>query len=85
MKITTLTTLAVLTGCSAATSTIAPIPGSITYGGQPSTRLTKSPIGSQVSHGFRDPSGVRWEETYLIQPDRTLRLVNRRRISIPDD
>ncbi|AVA25843.1 hypothetical protein [Rhizobium sp. NXC24] len=32
------------------TTSLQPIPGSITYGGQPRMKLTKSPIGSQVPH-----------------------------------
>ncbi|KGD99849.1 MULTISPECIES: membrane protein [Rhizobium/Agrobacterium group] len=57
---------------------IEPIPGSITYGGQPRTRLTKSPIGSVVSHQFRNEFGQRVEERYILQPDRSLKLVSRR-------
>jgi len=55
-----------------------PIPGSITYGGQPRTKLTKSPIGSIVPHQFHDRFGRRVYETYVIEPDRSLRLVSRR-------
>ncbi|HEV7433947.1 hypothetical protein [Rhizobium halophilum] len=55
-----------------------PIPGSITYGGQPRTRLTKAPIGSPISHEFRNEFGQRVVERYVIQPDRSLRLVSRR-------
>ncbi|AYG62708.1 hypothetical protein [Rhizobium jaguaris] len=54
-----------------------PIPGSITYGGQPTMKLTKSPIGSQLPHHFTDQWGDDVFETYIIQPDRSLRLVNR--------
>ncbi|UIK04156.1 hypothetical protein [Neorhizobium galegae] len=57
---------------------IRPIPGSITYRGQPRTKLTKSPIGSVVPHEFRNELGQRVEENYIIQPDRSLRLVSRR-------
>lgn len=57
---------------------IRPIPGSITYGGQPRTKLTKAPIGSVVPHEFRNELGQRVEENYIIQPDRSLKLVNRR-------
>jgi hypothetical protein len=55
-----------------------PIPGSITYGGQPRARLTKAPIGSPVSHEFRNEFGHRVVERYIIQPDRSLKLVSRR-------
>ncbi|MDL2402624.1 hypothetical protein [Rhizobium mayense] len=60
-----------------------PIPGSITYGGQPRMKLTKSPIGSQVPHHFTDQWGDDVFETYIIQPDRSLRLVDRRIIQQP--
>ncbi len=53
-----------------------PIPGSITFGGQPATRLEKSPIGSSLSHDFYSGS-TRYSETYILQPDRSLKLVNR--------
>jgi len=55
-----------------------PIPGSITYGGQPRTRLTKAPVGSSVNHQFTNNLGQRVEERYVIQPDRSLKLVSRR-------
>lgn len=55
-----------------------PIPGSITYGGQPRTKLTKAPIGSMVPHQFFDSYGHRVYETYVINPDRSLRLTSRR-------
>ncbi len=72
-----------LGGCTSATvpgGTIGlePIPGSITYGGQPRTRLTKAPVGSPVNHQFRNALGQRVEERYIIQPDRSLKLVSRR-------
>lgn len=73
---------AVLGGCTATISPdtpgLEPIPGSITYGGQPRTRLTRAPIGSPVSHQFRNEFGQRVEERYIIQPDRSLKLVWRR-------
>ena len=55
----------------------APIPGSITYGGQPRTKLTKAPIGSSFPHTFTDQTGREVEEIYIIQPDRTLLIVQR--------
>lgn len=71
-----------LSGCTSTLSPDAPglepIPGSITYGGQPRTRLTKAPVGSSVSHQFFDQFGYRVEERYVIQPDRSLKLVWRR-------
>ncbi|MBB5665099.1 hypothetical protein GGE68_003313 [Rhizobium leguminosarum] len=72
-----------LVGCSSADSpALDPIPGSITYGGQPRTKLTKSPVGSAVHHQFYDGTGQRVEETYILQPDRSLKLV--RRVVGPD-
>jgi hypothetical protein len=55
-----------------------PIPGSITYGGQPRTKLKKAPVGSPVVHRF-ESGGNEYEERYIIQPDRSLRLVSRSR------
>ena len=57
---------------------VAPIPGSITYRGQPRTKLTKSPIGSTFSHDFRIDGSTRAVETYRIAPDRSLELIDRR-------
>lgn len=74
-----------LGGCTAGVATygfspnLEPIPGSITYRGQPRTKLTKAPVGSIVPHEFRDEFGRRVSEIYVIQPDRSLRLVSRRR------
>ncbi|TAU74860.1 hypothetical protein ELI15_01340 [Rhizobium ruizarguesonis] len=69
---------AMLAGCSAAdTAALEPIPGSITYGGQPRTKLTKSPVGSAVYNQFYNGTGQRVEETYILQPDRSLKLVRR--------
>ncbi|MCJ8519098.1 hypothetical protein ABID21_002185 [Pseudorhizobium tarimense] len=70
--------LALLTAVVGASSAFAiePIPGSITYNGQPSTRLEKAPIGSTVSHEFY-ADGHRYDEIYVIDKDRSLRLVSR--------
>ena len=57
---------------------IAPIPGSITYGGQPRSKLRKAPVGSTFDHVFHDNLGRRVVETYRIQPDRSLLLIHRR-------
>ena len=68
--------LTLLTGCEATSMGyspyLEPIPGSITYGGQPRTKLTKSPVGSWFHHRFTDQYGRTVEETYFIQPDRSL-------------
>lgn len=67
-----------LAGCSSADSpALDPIPGSITYGGQPRTKLTKAPIGSTFEHTFTDRYGRPVVETYRIQPDRSLLLIHR--------
>lgn len=80
--------LLTVAGCSAtppysAGDRIEPIPGSITYGGQPRSRLTKAPVGSIVPHEFRNARGERVEETYVIEPDRSLRLVSRQICRLP--
>ncbi|WP_026613664.1 hypothetical protein [Ensifer aridi] len=83
---TILCTALLLSGCEATavgysaaySAYLEPIPGSITYGGQPRTRLTKAPVGSIVPHQFNDRFGRRVYETYVIEPDRSLRLVSRR-------
>ncbi|HTO30120.1 MAG TPA: hypothetical protein VL202_02905 [Pararhizobium sp.] len=60
------------------------IPGSITYKGQPTTKLTKAPVGSTFHHRLNDEYGRPAEETYIIEPDRTLRLVRREQIIDPN-
>jgi len=73
---------ALVSGCNTAGGDIsgpgiAPIPGSITYNGQPRTKLTKSPIGSSFPHMFIDSRGREVEETYIIRPDRSLMIARR--------
>jgi len=58
---------------------IHPIPGSITYGGH-NPRLQKSPPGSVVNHAFSS-GGFDYNKRYLVQPDRSLKLVSRSRAS----
>ena len=67
----------ILAGCTTS-SDIQPIPGSITYGGQPRSKLMKSPIGSSVPHEFDDQHGNFVQEVYIVQPDRSLKLVRQR-------
>ncbi|MBP2547108.1 hypothetical protein J2858_000001 [Neorhizobium galegae] len=85
MKISTLVVFGALalSACSTVTDGPGydPIPGSITYTGQPRTKLTKSPIGSTFAHEF-PANGGQYVETYQIQPDRSLKIV--RRIFQPD-
>ncbi|URK88600.1 hypothetical protein LP421_16220 [Rhizobium sp. RCAM05350] len=76
MKSLVFLSAAALMLASCTTPDVEPIPGSITYGGQPRTKLTKSPIGSVVHNSFRTVTGVAYE-TYIIQPDRSLKLVRR--------
>ena len=68
--------LVALTACTTA-STVEPIPGSIIYGGQPRTKLTKAPVGSTFSHGFTTNQGQHAVETYRIAPNRDLQLIDR--------
>ncbi|MBB3593201.1 hypothetical protein FHX08_003604 [Rhizobium sp. BK529] len=70
----------VLGGCTGVNyegAGLTPIPGSITYRGQPHGSLTKSPIGWTFPHDFTDQFGRQMEETYIIRPDRTLAIVGR--------
>ncbi|MBA5803680.1 MULTISPECIES: hypothetical protein [Rhizobium] len=72
----------VLTGCTTSAGSyssagLAPIPGSITYSGQPRTKLTKSPVGSSFPHTFTDQWGRQVEEIYIIRPDRSLLIAER--------
>ncbi|WJH40896.1 hypothetical protein N7E02_10145 [Aliirhizobium terrae] len=59
--------------------TIDPIPGSLVYPAQPKTKLKKAPVGSIVQHNFYS-KGVTYNETYRIEPDRSLKLLSRRPI-----
>lgn len=69
----------ILCGCSAGRLTLEPVPGSITYSGQPRTKLVKSPIGSTFNHRLYDRStGQEYIETYRIRPDRSLEIIRRR-------
>lgn len=84
LRLSVLGLAAILAGCSVAGGgVLEPVPGSITYGGQPRTKLTKSPIGSTFSHDFRDRStGQRYVETYRIRPDRSLEIISRRLVDV---
>lgn len=77
MRLTPLLFVLALTSCTTGTIAVEPIPGSITYGGQPRTKLEKSPVGSIVNHDFIMNDGRRAYETYRIEPDRSLTLLNR--------
>lgn len=59
-------------------SSLEPIPGSITWGGQPRTKLLRAPVGSTVSHRFYDGFGREVHETYRIDGNRNLQLIRRR-------
>lgn len=74
---------AMLAGCSAADSGSGPqpIPGSLTYGGPARSKLTKSPPGSYVYNSFYNSSGQKVQETYILQPDRTLKLTRQEVVS----
>ncbi|MCA0256708.1 MAG: hypothetical protein LCH47_08970 [Proteobacteria bacterium] len=70
---------AVLASAFSATSAFAlePIKGSITFDSQPSQHLSAAPVNSPVSHEFVDEFGKRVSETYIVTPDRNLKLVDR--------
>ncbi len=85
MRVTSFYMIAIfgfLAGCAATAATYEPIPGSITYGGQPRTKLMKSPIGSTFEHRFQDPMGHEYVERYRIRPDRSLEIVSRVRVDL---
>jgi hypothetical protein len=77
---------AILAVVASASSVLAiePIPGSITYRGQPQTKLQKAPVGSPVFNQFYS-GGEDYRETYIIQPDRSLKLVERHIVQVPGD
>lgn len=67
----------VLTALATPSMALDPIPGSITFPTQPRTKLIKAPVGSVVNHSFTDGFGRRVKEKYTVNPDRSLKLVNR--------
>lgn len=69
----------VLSSCNSSISPVSyePMPGSITFKGQPGTKLTKVPIGSTFRHEFRHGTGDYYIETYQVQPDRSLKIIRR--------
>lgn len=75
-----LASLAVQTALATKARALEPILGSIAFQGQPKTKLQKAPVGSIVSHSFYS-GGARYEETYRVKEDRSLELVNRRRLT----
>ncbi|MDM9623177.1 MULTISPECIES: hypothetical protein [unclassified Rhizobium] len=81
MKAAVLIGAMILAGCTTgidySSPGLDPIPGSIIYHGQPKTKLAKSPPGSTFPHDFIDQYGQQVEETYMILPDRTLKIVHR--------
>lgn len=76
----TLALAAALGGCTSSGSALAPVSGSITYNGHPSSRLAKAPTDATFDHQFRDRFVYRWTETYRVLRDRSLEIVRRRRI-----
>ncbi len=82
--LTSLFCIAIIAGCTQMSPSLEPVPGSITYGGQTRSKLAKAPIGSIVTNRLRDQYGQPFEEIYIIQPDRSLKLVRRHSIDYPD-
>ncbi len=64
-------------------SDIAPIPGSITYSGQPRTQLKKAPSGTTFEHELNDGYGNQVIERYQVQTDRTLKIISRQIFNLP--
>lgn len=67
--------LAAQTALATKANALEPIEGSITFQGQPRTKLLKAPIGSTFTHRFKN-----YEETYRLREDRSLEIVSRRKI-----
>lgn len=76
----TIASLFVITGCSSVPTDyeLEPIVGSITYNGQPRTKLRKVPIGSTFQHEFNRNNGDLVIETYQVEEDRNIKILNRR-------
>jgi len=74
---------ALLAACSQTDTELKPIPGSITYRGQPQQKLTQSPVGARIRHHFTNDLGQDVYETYVLQPDRSLKLINREVMTRP--
>ncbi|MEF0939205.1 hypothetical protein [Rhizobium sp. BR 362] len=72
-----------LAACTITESSLQPVPGSITYHGQPHLKLTQSPPGTRLPHHFVNQWGQDVYETYIIQPDRSLKLVSREEMTRP--
>jgi len=68
--------LAAQTALASKANAIEPIKGSITFQGQPRTKLLKSPIGSTFTHRFGN-----YEETYKLREDRSLEILGRRKLN----
>ncbi|SCB56256.1 hypothetical protein GA0061105_10184 [Rhizobium aethiopicum] len=64
----------VLTACASTAGEPQPLPGSLTYGG----KTIHSPYrpGTAVQHTFLGAFGDRVFETYVVQPDGTLKLTS---------
>lgn len=74
-KFATATLIAVLAGSSAAFA-LEPIEGSITYNGHQSY-LEKAPAGSSFQHSFTTTTGDQAVETYRVNADKSVSLVDR--------
>jgi len=63
-----------LTACASTTGEPQPLQGSLTYGG----KVIHSPYrpGTVVNHTFLGAFGYRVFETYVVQPDGTLKLTS---------
>ncbi|WFU10102.1 hypothetical protein QA646_04330 [Rhizobium sp. CB3090] len=72
-----------LAACTTNDQSLQPVPGSITYRGQPQLKLTQSPPGTRLQHHFVNQWGQDVYETYIIQPDRSLKLGSREEMTRP--
>ncbi|ANL47257.1 hypothetical protein AMC87_CH02586 [Rhizobium phaseoli] len=74
MKHAFIAILFALTACASATGSPKPLPGSLTYGG----KVVHSPYrpGTVVKNTFLGQFDYRVFETYVVQPDGTLKLTS---------
>lgn len=65
-----------LAGCTTTVPPMAPIPGSLTYGGH--VVHSPYPPGTVIKNTFLGKFGYRTFEKYVVQPDGTLKLTSQR-------
>ncbi|RVJ02783.1 hypothetical protein [Sinorhizobium medicae] len=72
----TLLCVAALSACTATTPELEPLPGSLTYGENASSRKTRAAPGTMIQNRFLHKGSMVFE-TFEVQPDHTYKLVRR--------